>query len=183
MKMRLNRMERLLRKMRGVHQNHLHMGHWLNVHVLYAVWKLVVKNKDPNGRNIRFQVNEALLNDCGMQACLAGHAGSIPEFQKAGLHYIANAWSDRILNLEMAYGGQVGIAALEKFFGLTVFQAKRLFMPDQYEKPNHETEQIQVSQVIIRLSSMIAAEKTERKLADSLSGMRSKIKGVTVRRG
>ena len=63
--------------------------------------------------------------ECGYAACALGSAALHPWFRRRGL---------KILDGEVpAYRGRIAIEAAMKFFGITVREADRLFIPENYD--------------------------------------------------
>lgn len=73
-------------------------------------------------------VKKEQLLECGMSACAAGWACTVPSFQRAGLMMKAGDFSDDT-NLRPVYGGEEHFDAIIKFFDLNERQARRLFGP------------------------------------------------------
>lgn len=61
---------------------------------------------------------------CGFSACAVGHACFDEEFRKLGWK-----WDGRT----PTFDGREGLHAAMKFFGITMQQSKRLFLPESYD--------------------------------------------------
>lgn len=60
---------------------------------------------------------------CGFSACAVGHACFDEEFRKLGW-----TWSGS----QPRFNGRSGLEAAQLFFGITHYQARRLFLPEEY---------------------------------------------------
>ena len=90
---------------------------------LYAIMAGVpAKRVDmKNWRNsLRVSNEEMLAQGCGTAACAVGWACAYPEFNKQGLFWNDNLWIP-------VYQGDGGWRAVERFFDLSMDEAKNLF--------------------------------------------------------
>ncbi len=71
---------------------------------------------------------------CGTTACAIGHAGVDPWHIEQGLHLYAGRHGTPVCGEDSSWG------AVEKFYGITPFQACALFHPDHYSRPDQPLE-------------------------------------------
>lgn len=88
-------------------------------------------------------------SDCGTAACAAGHATRCPAFHDEGLG--SDGWMPRYIDPRDPYERVYeGFDALERFFGLSEFDAFDLFSHSSYTAPTPAT-------VAARIRAFVAA--------------------------
>lgn len=147
---------------------------------LRDVFKAAEKIKDhvyvvqAGGKRIFDIANWATTNDhesdkldeniCGTACCVAGTAGFIPEFRKAGLKTEINKYGEGsvVLRSEDDYDNASEYAFAE-FFGLTLDESMNITMPSAYV-PEFGTSDPNPKMVVKRLNDYIKAKKNNIKM-------------------
>lgn len=108
----------LAAKLDTVADVHFDMGRWFRcVEINDEMWTEVLAAFNPQ-------------NECGYEACAAGHAASIPEFQALGYFVTASG---------VYYGGKEDVEALALFFEIPVGAAVELFHQHGYSDQSWNT--------------------------------------------